>query len=121
MRLITVVLVLLCGCASPIEGVYELSASKTAGSCPDNRVAPREIVIDASHTMRFIGVPGGCQLEEVDGAWVSKCDLLGGAVSTIWHLHFTDAGFWGESSAAYFSSQGLICYGEYAETGTRKR
>jgi hypothetical protein len=114
----------LLSCAAPDPaGSYAMSSSRTSGTCPDDRQAPRTVIVDTSNTIRFLGVPGGCPLEEVDDAWIGKCDLAGGglAASYLWRLTFTDAGFWGTSREAYFSKDGLLCVGEYAVTGTRER
>lgn len=111
---------LVAACAHPEPpGSYTMTAARTAGSCPDNRNGPRTVIVDSSNTIRFLGVPGGCPLEEVDDSWIGKCDLAGGAVSILWRLTFTDAGFWGETSEVYFTPTGY-CFGEYAVTGVRQ-
>lgn len=112
--------VLFVACAPPAPpGAYTMTAALTAGSCPDNRQAPRTVLVDTSNTLRFLGVPGGCPLELVNDSWIGKCDLGGGAVSILWRLTFTDAGFWGETSEVYFTPTGY-CFGEYAVTGVRQ-
>ena len=71
---------LLAGCAPPAPpGSYSMTAALAGGSCPDNRNGPRTVIVDSSNTLRFLAVPGGCQLEEVEGEWIGKCDLAGGA------------------------------------------
>ncbi len=115
---------LLLACAAPDPaGTYTMTAVREVGSCPDNRQAPRTVLVGVDHVMRFVGVPGGCPLEEADGAWIGKCDLVGGGVagSYVWRVVFTDDGFWGTSDEAYFTAAGLACTGEYAVTGTRQR
>jgi len=52
---------------------------------------------------------------------VAKCDLLGGAVSSVWWLTFTDAGLWGSSWEVYYGPRGVLCYGEFAWAGERQR
>lgn len=111
---------LLAGCAPPAPpGSYTMTAALTAGTCPDNRQAPRTVIVDSSNTIRFLAVPGGCPLEEVEGQWIGKCDLFGGGASILWRLTFTDSGFWGDTSEAYFSPAGA-CLGTYAVTGSRQ-
>lgn len=109
-----------CGHPDP-EGAYTMTATRASGTCPDDRGAPRTVVIGPDHAMRFLGVPGECPLARADAVWVGKCDLVAGGVwaSIVWQLTFTDAGFWGSSHEAYFTALGPVCTGVFEVTGTR--
>ena len=107
-----------CAASSP-EGTYEVTVRRTSGNCPDVP-APQTIQVDASNTLRFAGITGGCPLEEANGRYQGKCEFTSPSQngSVLWSLDFDGDTVTGTTHDVYTGT--VTCVGDYAINGRRK-